>query len=50
MTMQNMVDFSTLMLDSVANFLGTPPIFYLFSLVCFLFIAKLIMILVGRRS
>lgn len=47
--MQDMIDFSATMLNAIADFLATPPVFYLFGLVCFCFIAKFIIILVGRR-
>lgn len=35
MTMDDMIAFCTAMLNAVCDFLITPPIFYLFSLVCF---------------
>lgn len=47
--MQDMIDFSVAMMDNLALFLRSEPIFYLFSLVCFCFVAKFIMILIGRR-
>lgn len=46
--MNDMISFSALMLESLASFLNTPPIFYLFSLVCFTFVAKFIKILMGK--
>lgn len=46
--MNDMISFSNTMLSSLATFLNTPPIFYLFSLVCFTFVAKFIKILIGR--
>lgn len=36
--MTDMVNFSTIMLEVLADFLATPPIFYLFGLVCLLFV------------
>lgn len=33
--MQEMITFSIAVLDAVIDFLSTPPIFYLFCLVCF---------------
>ena len=41
--------FLFMMLGALATFLNTPPIFYLFSLVCFTFVAKFIRILCGGR-
>lgn len=35
MTMDDMIAFCTAMLNAVCDFLIAPPIFYLFSLVCF---------------
>ena len=47
--MQDMIDFSVAILNAMVTFLETPPIFYLFSLICFCFIAKFFKILVERR-
>ena len=47
--MQNMIDFSIAILNAVATFLETPPVFYLFGLILFCFVAKFIKILVERR-
>ena len=47
--MADMISFSTTMLSVLVDFLMAEPIFYLYSLVLFCFIAKFIMILVGRR-
>lgn len=47
--MQPMIDFSVAILDSIVTFIETPPIFYIFGLICFCFVAKFITILVGRR-
>ena len=33
--MQEMITFSMAILDAVVDFLMTPPVFYLFCLVCF---------------
>ena len=38
--MENMIDFSIAMLESVAAFLGSEPIIYIFGLVCFVIIVK----------
>lgn len=48
--MSEMIAFSNAMLESLATFLNTPPIFYLFCLICFCFIAKFFKILIGRRK
>ena len=47
--MDEMITFCTAMLEAVADFLMTPPIFYLFGLICFCFIAKFIKILIEGR-
>lgn len=38
--MSAMQDFTLFMLQAVANFLGTEPVFYLFGVVIFTFILK----------
>lgn len=40
--MNEMITFSIAMLQAVCDFLITPPIFYLFSLVCFAAIVKIV--------
>lgn len=47
--MADMIAFCTAMLDALVDFLMAEPIFYLYSLVLFCFIAKVIMTLMGRR-
>ena len=47
--MQSMIDFSVVILNAIATFLETPPVFYLLGLICFCFIAKFFKILVERR-
>lgn len=47
--MDDMIAFSRQMMLAVAEFLETPPIFYLFSLVCFMFVVKIFQNLMGRR-
>lgn len=47
--MQLMIDYSVEILNAIATFINTPPIFYIFSLICFCFIAKFFKILVERR-
>ena len=46
--MQSMISFSTYMLDALVDFLGSEPIFYVFGLVCFLFIVKAVKILISN--
>jgi len=38
--MNAMIDFSVAMLQALANFLGSDPIFYLFGMICFCFLCK----------
>lgn len=38
--MTAMIDFSVAMLQALATFLGTEPIFYLFGMICFCFLCK----------
>lgn len=47
--MNEMIDFSMAMLDGLADFLGTEPIFYLFGLVCFCFVVKAFLMLFSIR-
>lgn len=47
--MSDMVAFSNAMLTALATFLETPPVFYLFGLICFCFIVKAFKILIERR-
>lgn len=47
--MQPMIDYSVAILNAIVTFIETPPIFYIFSLICFCFIAKFFKILVERR-
>lgn len=39
--MQEMLTFSTSMLEAVATFLSSEPMIYLFALVCFAFVIKM---------
>lgn len=48
--MQDMISFSTAMLTALADFLKSEPIIYLFGMILFVFVAKIIMILCGRRK
>ena len=43
--MENMVEFSTTILNSVCEFLITPPVFYVFGLICFVLICKAVKII-----
>lgn len=43
----DMISFSIVMLEALADFLGTAPVFYLFALVCFCFIVKAFKILIS---
>lgn len=43
--MQTMVDFSTAILDAVCEFLMTPPVFYVFGLICFVLVCKAVKII-----
>lgn len=38
--MTPMIEFSTAMLQAVANFLGSEPVIYLFGMVIFCFLCK----------
>lgn len=40
--MTPMIDFSVAMLGAIADFLGSEPIIYLFGLILFCFICKII--------
>lgn len=43
--MQLMIDFSTAILAAVCDFLMTPPVFYVFSLICFVLVCKAVKII-----
>lgn len=47
--MSDMLDFSTAMLEAIAEFLGTPPIFYLFGLIVLAFVVSIIMKIIRPR-
>lgn len=40
-----MFDFSIMVLDGICTFLLTPPIFYVFGLICFVLVCKAVKIL-----
>ena len=42
-----MITFSETFLLSVAEFLATPPVFYLFGLICFCFIVKAVKMIIS---
>lgn len=48
--MQDMITFCTAILDAICDFLITPPVFYLFSLVCFSVIIAIILKLIKIKS
>lgn len=43
--MQLMLDFSVAILGAVCDFLITPPVFYVFSLICFVLVCKAVKII-----
>lgn len=47
--MSDMLDYSTAMLEAIAEFLGTPPIFYLFGLIVLAFVVSIIMKIIRPR-
>jgi len=47
--MQEMIEFSSFIFQSLIDFVSTPPIFYIFGLTCFLFIIKALKIILKLR-
>ena len=43
--MQIMLDFSVAILEAVCDFLMTPPVFYVFGLICFVLVCKAVKII-----
>lgn len=43
--MSVMLDFSIALLGAVCDFLATPPVFYLFGLICFVLVCKAVKII-----
>lgn len=43
--MDAMLEFSIAILQAVCEFLATPPIFYLFGLICFVLVCKAVKII-----
>lgn len=43
--MEVMIEFSAAILDAVCEFLITPPVFYLFGLICFVMVCKAVKII-----
>lgn len=43
--MQLMLDFSVAILAAVCDFLITPPVFYVFGLICFVLVCKAVKII-----
>ncbi len=41
--LNDMLDYSVAMLNAIAEFLGTPPIFYLFGLIMLAFVVSIIL-------
>ena len=48
--MNEMIEFSKAILDVVCEFLATPPVFYLFGLVCFAAVCGVVRSLLKFRS
>lgn len=44
--MSEMKEFSLWLLSALADFLAKPPVFYLFGLICFIFILKAVLIII----
>ena len=43
--MQEMLNFSVAILEAVCDFLMTPPVFYVFGLICFVLVCKAVKII-----
>lgn len=43
--MSLMLDFSVAILNAVCDFLATPPVFYVFGLICFTLVCKAVKII-----
>ena len=43
--MELMIEFSIAILGAICDFLATPPIFYLFGLICFVLVCKAVKII-----
>lgn len=48
--MNEMIEFCTAILGAICDFLVEPPIFYLFSLICFAVIVGIVRSLLRERS
>lgn len=48
--MQSMVDFSIAVLTAVCDFLMTPPVFYLFGLVCFVLVCQAVKVIMFGKG
>ncbi len=48
--MSEMQAFSLWLLDALADFLASEPVFYLFGLICFIFIVKAVLIIIKPRA
>jgi hypothetical protein len=49
MTMNDMIAFCTAILNSVVTFVSTPPVFWLFSLICFSVIVGIVLKLINHH-
>lgn len=47
--MNEMIEFSIAMLNAVVDFVSTPPVFYLFCLVCFIPVIVIFKTLIRNR-
>lgn len=48
--MQSMIDFSVAVLTAVCDFLMTPPVFYLFGLVCFVLVCQAVKVIMFGKG
>lgn len=48
--MAEMQSFSLWLLGAIADFLSTEPVFYVFGLICFVFIVKVVMTIIYPKS
>ena len=47
--MSDLIEYSVAMLDAIAEFLQTPPIFYLFGLIMLAFVVSIILKIIRPR-
>lgn len=48
--MQYMIDFSIAILTAVCDFLMTPPVFYIFGLVCFVLVCQAVKVIMFGKG